>query len=135
MPFIKRNFLFEKEEVLNEGKIYSDHKFTISIDFGEQGTNFIYDPYVKVYPAQSATKADKVARIHFLRNYKYEKPHRDKDVITFDNKDLKIICNLIKQNWTKIIKIFIDGCNITGTYKEQLLKSKYPEELYDSLKK
>ena len=119
---------------LNENSICREQGFLITIDFDQTVNNFIYDPYVKIYPTSSYDTATEVARIHFLTSLRYEKAHIGKKVINFKNKDLKIICDLIKKHWDKLIKCFIDGCNITGYYKVTLLNTPYPEQLYDSIK-
>ena len=128
MSFINRKII-----ALNENNICRGEGFSIDINPSE--TNFRHDPYLKVYNKESYNSSDKVARIHFLKNYGYEKPHRgSKESTTFNNKELKTICELIRNNWDKVLKLYVDGCKIYGSERDKILKIPYPEELYNSLK-
>lgn len=81
-------------EYLNEARIYSDNIMYIGV-FGDDGTNFAEDPYIKVYNNKSFTAADKVARIDLVYlKYIY---HRDsKKVWYLNNKELKHLNEIVK---------------------------------------
>lgn len=63
--------------------------------FGDNGTNFAEDPYVKVYNNKSFTAADKVARIDLVYlKYIY---HRDSKKIWYlNNKELKHLNKIVR---------------------------------------
>lgn len=81
-------------EYLNESRIYADNIMYIGV-FGDDGTNFIEDPYIKVYNNKSFTAADKVARIDLVYlKYVY---HRDKKKVWYlNNKELKHLNKIVR---------------------------------------
>lgn len=135
MHMIYEYMLKQPINILHEDTVCKENGYYISIDFSLTETNFIHDPYVKVYNKESYSKATKLARIYFYNEVKYVPVHKSgaKEVTKYTNSELRDICTLLTKYWSNILELYIKGCNIKDEDKLKEIRDKQCPNFYKAL--